>query len=46
MTQAPKKKKKKKLEDFTTEGIIKKVFPKKVVKELDKITGKSPNDVK
>lgn len=43
MTQTPKKgRPKKKSEELTTEEVIKKVFPKKLKKELDKITGKTP----
>jgi hypothetical protein len=43
MTQTPKKgRPKKKSKELTTDEVIKKVFPKKVTKELDKITGKIP----
>lgn len=43
MAQAPKKDKlKKKPEEYTTEEVFKKVFPKKVINELKKVTGKTP----
>jgi hypothetical protein len=42
MSQSPKTKQKKKPSEFTTDEVIKKMFPKKVVKELKKITGKKP----
>jgi hypothetical protein len=43
MTQTSKKgRPKKKPGRLTSDEVMKKVFPKKIVKELDKITGKNP----
>jgi len=42
MVQTPKKKQKKKAADLTTDEAMKKLFSKKVVTELKKVTGKTP----
>lgn len=40
MTHTPKKKEEKKPDELTNDEVLEKVFPKKVVKELKKITKK------